>query len=101
MLGVHLKTTQAADENRHLGRRQRQQLRPIHQQFLSGPELLAAKIVAEAVSGLFERREGVRVGLRLRRVHAPRHEGDFHIVAGVLRGFLDRSTTAEHDQIGK
>ena len=78
--GVGAEHAQAADENRHLGRRQRQQLRPIHQRLLGRHELLdAADIVAEAVGTRLERREGLRVGLFLRRVHAPRREGNLHV----------------------
>ena len=59
--GIGAEHAQAADEHRHLGRRQRQQLRPIHQRLLRHHELLlAADIVAEAVGARFERREGVR-----------------------------------------
>jgi hypothetical protein len=82
------------DEDRHFGRRQGQQLSPIDQQLLGRQALLTADIVAEAVSGRFERREGVDVGLLLRRVHAPRRERDFHVVPGGLRGFLNRRAAA-------
>jgi hypothetical protein len=57
---------QAADENRHLRRRQGQQLRPIDQQLLGRQALPAADIVAETIGGRLERREGVDVGLLLR-----------------------------------
>jgi hypothetical protein len=40
--GIGAQDAQAADENRHLGRRQRQQLRPIHQQLL-GPNCAACR----------------------------------------------------------
>src|SRR5205823_5858246 len=62
---------------------------------------LAAEIVAEAVSDRLERREGVDVGLLLRRVHAPGREGNLHVDAGILRGLLDRGGTAENDQVGE
>src|SRR6185437_4804045 len=48
-----------------------------------------------------ERREGFDVGLLLRSVHAPGLEGHFYFVTGVLRGFFDRGTTAENDEVGK
>ena len=59
------------------------------------------EIVAEAVRFRFERLEGFDVGLFLRRVHAARREGDFHVEPGLLRGFLDRCIAAENDQVGK
>ena len=99
--GIRTEDAQAADENRHLGTRQRQQLRPIHQGLLGHHELLAAEIVAEAVSTRLERGEGVDVGLILRRVHAPRREGHLHVDVGILRGLLDRRGAAENDQVGE
>src|SRR5262249_17551039 len=92
----------AADENRHLRRRQPQQLRPVYQRFFRQHELLlAADKVAEAVSTRFKRREGFDVGLLLRRIHAARREGNLHVVPGRLRGLLDGGTAAEDDQIGE
>ena len=63
--------------------------------------LLAADIVAEAVGPRLERREGLDVGLLLRRVHAPRREGHLHVDAGILRGLFDRRAAAENDQVGQ
>ena len=62
---------------------------------------LPLMIVAEAVGARFERREGLDVGLLLRRVHAPRREGDLHVDAGILRGLFDRRAAAENDQVGE
>ena len=88
--GIRTEYAQAADENGHLGRRQRQQLRPIHQRFFRRHELgFAAEIVAEAVGAWLERGKRVHVGLILRRVHASRREGNLHVDPGILRGFLD------------
>ncbi len=39
----------AADEDRHLGRRERKELRPVDQQLLGGNRELAFQVVAEAV----------------------------------------------------
>src|ERR1022692_2869041 len=54
-----------------------------------------------SVSGRIERREGVRIGLLLRRVRASRREGNLHIVAGLLRSFLDGCAAAQNDQVSK
>ena len=101
--GIRAEDAQAADESRHLGPRQPQQLRPVHQRLFGRHELmlLAVDIVAEAVGPRFERREGLDVGLILRRIHAPRREGHLHVDAGVLGGFFDRRAAAENDQVGK
>ena len=53
--GVRIQGAQAAYQNRHLGSSQRQQLRPIHQQFFSRQWLPVAQIIAESVGGGFER----------------------------------------------
>ena len=50
----------AADENRHLGRRERQELRPVDQQLLGRDRELAFQVVAEAVGERLEDREGRR-----------------------------------------
>ena len=56
---------QAAHQDRHFRRRQRQQLRPVHQLLLRRQPLLATQIVAETVSGRFKRFKGLHVGLLL------------------------------------
>ena len=101
--GVRAEHAQAADQHRHLRRRQPQQLRPVHQRLFGLHELhlLAADVVAEAVGARLERREGLDVGLLLRRVHAARREGHLHVDAGILRRLLDRRIAAEHDQVGE
>src|SRR5262249_1589325 len=58
-------------------------------------------IVADAGGPRLERREGVAVGLALRRVHASRRDRHLDVVPGVLRGFLDGRAAAENDQVGK
>ncbi len=101
--GIRTEHAQAADQHRHFRPGQRQQLRPVHQRLHRRHELqlLAVDIVAEAVGARFERREGLHVGLLLRRVHAARREGDLHVDAGILRGLFDRGGAAEHDQVGE
>jgi hypothetical protein len=100
--GVRTEDAQAADGDRHLRSRQRQQLRPVHQRFLRHHDLpLATDVVAEAVGTGFERRKGFDVGLLLRRVCAPGREGNLHVVSGALSGLLDRRGAAENDQVGK
>ena len=48
---VSIQGAHAADENRHLGGSQRQQLRPIHQQFLRRSSVSVPEVVAEPVCG--------------------------------------------------
>ena len=62
---VRAQYPQAADKNRHLGSGQRQELRPIDQQFLSRSAVFAAHVVAEPVHLGFEHGEGVDIGLFL------------------------------------
>ena len=62
---VRAENAQAADENRHLGRRQRQQLRPIHEQLLG---LTGAACRADSCG---TRRRSARAARRSRRRFAP------------------------------
>src|SRR6185312_14231067 len=77
------------------------QLRLVDQRLLGRHDVLAAIIVAETVRVWLERGEGGGVGLLLRGVHASRGERNLHLLAGVLRGFLDRSSAAKNDQVGE
>ncbi len=100
--GICAQDTQAADENRHLRRRQRQQLRPIdHHGSSADRRCLPRTIVAETVSDRLEHREGLDVRLVLPGVHSSGREGNLHLDAGVLRGLLDTRAAREHDQVGK
>jgi hypothetical protein len=102
LTGIGAEHTQAAEEHGHLRPGQREQLRAIHQcLFRLHEPMLAADVVAEAVSARLERREGLNVGLLLRRIHAARCEGHLHVNAGILRGPFDRRRAAENDQIGE
>src|SRR5207248_6759297 len=65
---------QATDQNRHLRRYERQQLRLIDQQLLGGYAALGLPVVAESVRDRFEIGERLHIGLLLRRVPAPRSE---------------------------
>ena len=98
---VYIQGAQAADENRHLRSGQRQQLRPIQQQFLSRQGLSASEIVAEPVSNRFKRRKGVHIGLLLRSVRAPRRERYLHVVSGFLRRRLDGCAAAQNNQVSE
>ena len=87
---VRAQDAQAADENRHLRRGQRQELRSVDQQLLRRYAELGLKVVAEPVRDWFEIAIGLHVGLRLGRVRAAGREGNGHVVPGLLRGLLDR-----------
>src|SRR5262249_5434450 len=62
---------------------------------------LTAEIIAEAVGGGLERREGLDVGFLLRSIHAPRRERNLHAVPGFLRRGLNGRAPAENDQVGE
>jgi hypothetical protein len=91
----------AAHKHRHLGRRERQELRLVHQQRLGRYLELSLQVVAEAVGERLEHGEGLDVRLRLRGVHAARRERHLHGDAGLLRGLLDARAAREHDQVGE
>jgi len=84
----------AADENRHLGGRQRHQLSPIHQQFLRRSLLATPEVVAEPVRSRLEYGERVHIGLLLRSIHAARREGNLHVVPRLFRSLLDGCAAA-------
>ena len=70
--GVGAENAQAADEHRHFGRGQGQELRLVNQQRFRRHAVFALEVIAEAVGDGFEHREGFDVGLLLRGVHASR-----------------------------
>src|SRR5258706_14117073 len=90
---VGLQYAHAADENRHLRRGQRQQLRLVYQQFLGRYRVLALEVVAKAIRDRFKRSKGDNVGLVLRGIHASRREENLHVNTRLLRGLLDARTT--------
>ncbi len=98
---VGIQDAHAADQNRHLRSGQRQQLRPIDQQFLCRYAVPGLLVVAEPVCSRFEYGEGLHVGLLLRRIGASRREGNGHLVAGILRRLLDSRAAAQDDQVGE
>ena len=98
---IRAQHTQTTNQNRHFWCCQPQQLRLIDQCSSADSRSVAAAVGAESIRRRFERLEGLNVRVLLRRVHAPRNEGDFHIEPGVLRGLLDRRIAAENDQVGK
>ena len=98
---VGVQDAHAADEHRHFGRGQGQQLRLIDQQRLGRHGVFALEVIAEAVGDRFEHGEGFHIGLLLRGVHASRREGNRDLVTGILRGLLDACATGQHDQVGQ
>ena len=100
--GIGAEHAQAADQHGHLRRRQRSNCaRSTSASSGAMNCCLPLMIVAEAVGTRLERREGLDVGLLLRRVHAARREGNLHVDAGILRGLFDRRAAAENDQVGE
>ena len=98
---VGVQGAHAADEHRHLGSGQRQQVGPIQQPLLGRQLLSGSEVVAEPVGRRFEHGERLDVGLLLRGVGAPRRERDRDVVPGVLRRLLDGRAPAEDDQVGE
>ena len=99
--GVRAQDAHAADEHRHLGCGQRQELRPIDQQRLCRRGLAGRHVVAEPVGAGLEHGERLDVGLLLRGIRAPGREWHLDVVPGVLRGLLDRRAPAQDDQVGE
>ena len=60
-----------------------------------------AEVVAEPVRSGLQYGEGVYIGLLLRSIGAAWREGNFHVVAGLLRSLLDGCAAAQNDQVGE
>jgi hypothetical protein len=98
---VGVQDAHATNENRHLGRGQRQQLRSIDQQLLGRYGVRAPEVVSEAIGGRFEDGDGVHIGLLRRGIHAFRCEGNRHGLTGILRRLLDVCATGQNDQVSE
>ncbi len=98
MVGAH--HPQTADQDRHLGRRQAQQLRPVDQQLLGRDVETDLQIIAEPVGAGLQHLEAVHVGLLLRGVGAARREGDSHVVTAGPGRLLDADHAAQDNQVG-
>ncbi|PAV92579.1 hypothetical protein WR25_24971 [Diploscapter pachys] len=97
---VGAEDAEARNQNRHLGRRQAEQLRPIDHQLLGRHIILDLQIVAEGVGLRLQHVEAFRVGLFGAGVGAAGREGHRDRVARGLGRRLDPHRTAEHDQVG-
>ncbi len=98
---VGVQHTHAANEHRHFGCGQGQQLCLVNQQLLGRYGIAGLLVVAEAVRLRLEHGKGDHIGLLLRGVHASRREGDRHLVTGVLRSLLDAGAAGQDDQVGQ
>ena len=101
LVEVGVQGTHAADENRHLGRCQCQQVRPLQQRVVCRQLLSGSEVVAEPISGRFENGKRLHVGLLLRGVRAPRYERDRDVVPGLFRRSLDGRAPAQNDQVSE
>jgi hypothetical protein len=91
---------QAADQHRHLRRRQAQKLGPVDQQFLGRDAEPHLQIVAETVGrGSRTAKPSTSVCFG-RGVGAARGEGDLDRMARRLRRLFDADRAAQHDQVG-
>ena len=98
---VRIQNTHAADENRHLGRRQTQELGPVDQKLFRRSGVSTVEVVAEPVCDRFEHGERLDVGLFLGGIRAAGSERNLHDMSGILRGLLDGCASAQHDDIGQ
>ena len=93
--GIGAEHAQAADQHRHLGSRQPQQLRAVDQRFFRRHELHAClrDVVAEAIGARLERRKGSTSVCSCEASMRPGVNGNLDVDAGVLRGLLDRGSS--------
>ena len=76
-------------------------MRPIHQQLLCRFSISGSEVVAKPVRGGFEHGKRLHVGLLLRRVRAPRREGNLHVLPGVPGSLLDARAPAQDNQVSE
>ena len=100
--GIGVEHAQAADQNRHFRRRQRQQLRPVDQQLLGripaacrgdscGSRRRPAPAERRSATSVCSCEASVRPGVK----------GTFTSLTGVLGRLLDGGAAAENDQVGE
>ena len=97
--GICTQYTHATNENRHLRRRQSQQLRLVDQQLLGRNAVDLFLVVPETISNRLQVRKRLDIRLFCGCIHASRREGHCNGNAGILRGFLNRRTAAENNQV--
>ena len=98
MVGAH--HPQPADQHRHLGRGQAQQLGAIEQQFLRRHGVILLEPVAVSIGDRLQRLEGLRVCHCIGGVATARCEGHLDVVARGPGRFLDTQVAGQHDHIG-
>ncbi len=97
--GVGAHRAHAADQHRHLRRREGQELRLVDQHLLGGDGEVPVEVVAEPVGLRLQRLEALGVGPGLLRVHAAGREGHRDVMAARARGRFHRRGAAEHDEV--
>src|SRR5208283_466104 len=90
-----------ANEHRHLGCGQGQQLRLVNQQLLRRCSEFAPEVIAESVRLRLEYGKGRHIGLFLQGVHASRGEGSLYCMAGIPRCLLDTGAAGQDNQVGE
>jgi len=92
LVGVGVQRPQAADQHRHFGRCEGEQLRLVDQHFLRGGGVERFQIVAETIGLGFEHRERSHVRLLLRSIAAAGREWHRDAVTGVFGRLFDTGT---------
>ena len=80
---IRAEHAQPAHQHRHLGSRERQQLRAVDEQRLGRYGEACLLVIAESIGHRFECGEGIHIGLRLRCIHAARREAHLHFESGL------------------
>ena len=98
---IRAEHAQAAQQHRHFGRAQAQQLRLVHQQFGRVVRELGPDVIAEGIGLGFEHRERCGIGLLGRGVGAAGRERHRHGPARRLGRRFHRGAARKHDEVGQ
>ena len=78
-----------------------QQVCAVHQQVLGRRLLPRPEVVPEPICERLQNREGLHVGLLLRRIRSPGGKRYRHLVPGVLSRSFNGGAAAQDDQVGQ
>src|SRR5690606_2412508 len=96
---IRFEYAHTADENSHLGCRQRKQLSFVHQHLFGIDGVALFLVVAETVSGRLQVREGIDLSLLVRGVGSAGRKWHRDRMPGILSGLFNGRTSTEHDHI--
>ena len=96
---IRIENPHPPDQNRHLRRGQRQQMRSINEQLFRPTILGIAEVVAKAVGGRFEYCKGIDIGHLLGRIGSARCKRHRNVVPCIAGSRFDTDTARQNDEV--